>query len=124
MAGNKKVLIVDDEPDILKAAVFRIKKAGYDVIEAVSGKEGLEKAQTEPPDLIMLDWKLPEMDGVEVYLILKKTDRLKDIPVVFFTASKENVDLREKMEEVGAEHVIIKPYEAEELLSKIKELIG
>ena len=108
----------------MKDAAFRIKKAGYETIEAVDGQEGLKKARSEMPDLILLDWKLPIMDGVEVFMKLKEDDRLKDIPVVFFTASRENEDLRVKMREIGAAYVIVKPYEVEELLLKIRELIG
>ena len=124
MADVKRVLIVDDEPDILKAVEFRVRKAGYQTVTAQDGPEGMEKARSEKPDLILLDYKLPGVSGVEVYKKLKSEDSLKDIPVVFITASKGNEDLKAEMEKIGAKNVLLKPYEPEELLSKIKELIG
>jgi DNA-binding response OmpR family regulator len=120
----KRILIVDDEPDILKSVSFRIKKAGYDVIEATDGKMGFDKARSEMPDLIVLDWRLPLMDGGEVYKALKADDKTKDIPVVILTASRETEGLQIKLDAMGIEHVLIKPYEPSELLAKIKGLVG
>jgi two-component system alkaline phosphatase synthesis response regulator PhoP len=124
MTENKKILIVDDEPDILKTVVYRIKKAGYETATALDGKEGLEKAKSENPDLIVLDWKLPIMDGGEVFTKLQADESLKNIPVIILTASSDNESLMLKLREIGAECVMIKPYEPEELLAKIKGLIG
>ncbi|MGB2600200.1 MAG: response regulator [Candidatus Omnitrophota bacterium] len=126
MAGNKKVLIVDDEVDILKTVEYRVKKAGYEAVTAVNGKGALEKAKSESPDLIILDWKLPDIDGGEVYEELKADERLRNIPVIILTASSDNESLALRIREIGAEHVMImiKPYEPEDLLSKISELIG
>ena len=119
----KKVLIVDDEPDILKMTEFRVRKAGYDTAVAADGHEALRKASSETPDLILLDYRLPGMDGVEVFKRLQSSG-LGDIPVIFLSASKGNEELIEKMREIGAKHSMIKPYEPQELLGKIKELIG
>ena len=123
MDGTKTVLIVDDEPDILKMTEFRVKKAGYNTVVAADGHEALRKASSKAPDLILLDYRLPGMDGVEVYKRLQSSG-LGDIPVIFLSASKGNEDLLEKMREIGAEHSLIKPYEPQELLGKIRELIG
>ena len=120
----KKILIIDDEPDIRKAAVFRIKKAGFEVFEAKDGQEGLEKAEEIKPDLILLDWKLPVMDGKETFIKLKEAEGLKDIPVIIFTASRDEETFREKAKEIGIKHIIIKPYEPSVLIDKIKELTG
>jgi len=120
----KKVLIVDDEPDILKMAEFRVKKEGYDTVTAVDGGEALEKAFAELPDLVLLDLRLPVLNGIEVYTKLKADERTKNIPIVILTASREDTLLREEMETNGVEHLLIKPYEPEELRGKIKELIG
>jgi two-component system alkaline phosphatase synthesis response regulator PhoP len=122
MAGNKKVLIVDDEPDILKTTIFRVKSAGYEAISAENGQEGLDKAHDEKPDLILLDWKLPVITGSEVYKKLKEDEETKEIPIIFFTASTET-DAVKKMYEMGAKNVITKPYEPEELLAMIAKLI-
>ena len=124
MNGLKKILIVDDEPDIMKSVSFRVKKAGYGVVEATDGQEGLDMARSEKPDLILLDWRLPIKDGGEVYQELKADDDLKDIPVIILTASRETESLDVKLKNIGAKYVLIKPYEPAELLQKISELIG
>jgi DNA-binding response OmpR family regulator len=124
MNGLKKILIVDDEPDIMKSVSFRMKKAGYGVVEATDGQKGIDMARSEKPDLILLDWRLPIKDGGEVYQELKADEDLKDIPVIILTASRETEALDVKLQSIGAKHVLIKPYEPSELLQKINELIG
>jgi len=123
MNADKRVLIVDDEPDILKAVTFRVQRAGYGVISAADGKDGLEKARAEKPDLIILDWQLPVMNGVEVYRELQADPELKDIPVILLTASRERDELEYMRDDVGFKHIVIKPYEPEELLAKISDLV-
>ena len=124
MENAKKILIIDDEADIRKTAVFRIKKAGFEVVEAKDGQEGLEKAVSEKPDLILLDWKLPIMDGKEVFIKLQEDNNLKNIPVIIFTASKDANTFAEQAREIGIEHIITKPYEPDALINKIKEVMG
>jgi len=124
MSESKRILIVDDEPDILKAVTFRVKKAGYETLTADNGIEAVNVAQGETPDLIILDHKLPGMNGLEVYQKLKESDKTASIPIVLLTASEGSEDLASKMEEIGAEHLLSKPYEAQELLNRIKELVG
>lgn len=123
MGDRKRVLIVDDEPDILKTVVFRLKKAGYQVMTAEDGKTGLELARKERPDLILLDRRLPRIDGCEVCQRLKSDDNFKKIPVIFLTTSVVD-QITDKIKEFGAEDYIIKPFEPEELLSKVKKYIG
>ncbi|MDD5746202.1 MAG: response regulator [Candidatus Omnitrophica bacterium] len=118
MAG-KRILIVDDEPDILRVVVFRMKKAGYEVITAEDGKTGLERASREVPDIILLDLRLPIMDGFEVCRRIKIDERLKTIPVIFLSASISE-DIESKIKEYGADGYMRKPFEPEELLEKIK----
>lgn len=123
MAEDKRILIVDDEPDILKMTEFRIKRDGYITITAVDGKEGLNKAREEKPDLIVLDYRLPEMNGLDVYAELRATEETRIIPVIFLTASKGNEDIKEAMKAVGAKHLLTKPYDPAVLLGKIKEML-
>jgi DNA-binding response OmpR family regulator len=118
---NKKILIIDDELDILKMTEFRIRKAGFATVTASNGKQGLEMAREEHPDLILLDYRLPEMNGLDVYNKLKSSEGLKNIPVIFLTASRGNEDIKRILEESGARHIMIKPYEPQELLAKIRE---
>jgi len=124
MNETKTVLIVDDEPDILKVTEFRVRKAGYRTVTAVNGQLALEAARKERPDLILLDYKMPGMTGMEVYAELRDDSLLGGIPVIFLTASSQNDELMRRMQEVGAVNKIIKPYEPGDLLGKIKELIG
>ena len=109
---------------MLKALLRNATQAGYEAIEATDGKMGFDKARSETPDLIVLDWRLPLMDGGEVYQALKADEKTKDIPVIILTASRETEELRVKLDAIGAEHVLIKPYEPSELLAKIRELLG
>lgn len=122
MSAPKRVLIVDDEPDLLKSLAFRMRKAGYDVIEATSGEEGLDRAASGKPDVIILDWRLPGMPGTEVYKKLKADEVLKSIPVLFLTASREQEELERLRKELGIKHIMIKPYEFKDVLAKIEEL--
>ncbi|MEI8345244.1 MAG: response regulator, partial [Candidatus Omnitrophota bacterium] len=81
----KKILIIDDEPDLMKIAVTRISKAGYTVLQAGDGKAGLAMVESEKPDLVLLDLAMPVMDGYEVCLRIKGSEASQHIPVVLFT---------------------------------------
>lgn len=82
---SSKILLVDDNPDFLKILETRLTKYGYQVVSAADGPEGLEKARTEKPQLIILDIKMPQMDGLTFVRRLKKEDAIKDIPVFILT---------------------------------------
>lgn len=122
MTDQKNILIVDDEPDILKVTVFRIKKAGYNVITAVDGQQGLETAKRETPDLIFLDFALPLMNGHEVCQRLKADEDLKKIPVILLTASVDKI--KEHAENAGADDYLAKPFEPQDLLGKVEKFLG
>ncbi|MDD5355782.1 MAG: response regulator [Candidatus Omnitrophica bacterium] len=118
---GKKILIVDDEPDLLRVICFRLEKSGYQALSAVNGQEALELAWKESPDLVLLDIRLPLMEGPDVCSCIKKDEKLKHIPVILFTASAQNIN--ERVVACGAQGYILKPFSAEELLKKIKEFI-
>ncbi len=118
---GKKILIVDDEPDLLRVACFRLEKSGYQVSSAVNGQEAIELAGKEYPDLILLDVRLPLMEGPDVCSRIKNDAKLKHIPVILFTASTLNI--HERVAACGAQGYILKPFSAEELINKIKEFI-
>lgn len=122
MSEKKRILIVDDEPDILKITVFRVKQAGYEVITAIDGGQGLETAKNEKPDLIFLDLGLPTMNGAEVCCKLKADEELKKIPVVILTASSDKVV--SVVEEAGADDYLTKPFEPQDLVAKIKKFLA
>lgn len=114
----KKILFIDDEPDLVMLMQTRLASHGYQVLSAFDGEEGLKMVQEEKPDLILLDKIMPKMDGLEVCQRLKADPKTKDIPVMIVSASG-GMDLPERCLAAGADDVIIKPFEAEDLLAKI-----
>ena len=119
---TKKILVVDDEPDIRKIVTFRLKKAGYEIATATNGQEALDSAQKEKPDLILLDLRLPIIDGYEVCRRLKTDQELKHIPVILLTASSAG-KIAEKTKEFKADDYLIKPFDPEKLLAKVKKFL-
>jgi DNA-binding response OmpR family regulator len=119
----KKVLIVDDEPEILSILSFRISNWGYDSLPADSGQEGLDIAKEELPDLIILDVMMPILDGFETLKRLKQSDTTKNIPVIMITVANAKMEV-EKGISMGANFYLTKPYDAQELKNKVIQLIG
>ncbi|MFA4991282.1 MAG: response regulator [Candidatus Omnitrophota bacterium] len=120
--ARKKILLVDDEEDIIKLNMVRLIDSNYDVITAVDGKEALEKAETGRPDLILLDVMMPKMDGLQVLASLKKSQKTSSIPVIMLTALGEDAVLN-KARVLGASDCIMKPFNAEMLLEAIKKYL-
>jgi len=118
----KKILVVDDEKDLVETMTLRLQASGYEVIPAYDGQEGLEKAKKDKPDLIILDLMLPKMDGYRVCGLLKADSRYSKIPIILFTARAQESD-KKMGEEVGGDAYITKPFDPPTLLAKIKELI-
>lgn len=114
----KKILFIEDEPDIVMLMQTRLKSRGYEMLSAFDGEEGLKMVQEEKPDLILLDVVMPKIDGLTVCSRLKADPQTKHIPIIIVSASGGK-DLPERCLAAGADDVIIKPYEAEELLDKI-----
>lgn len=119
---KKRILLVDDEKELVQTVTMRLEANGYEVIPAYDGKEALDKAKKEKPDLIILDLMLPKMDGYKVCGLLKADARYNKIPIIMFTARAQEEDIK-MGQEVGAEAYIIKPFEPKALLDKIQELI-
>lgn len=117
----KKIIFVDDEPDILRIASFRLKKAGYEVIMGIDGQEAIELAKSTNPDLMFIDLRLPGLGGDVVCKKIKSDDSLKQIPIILFTASIHNLDKVAK--EVSADDFLAKPFTPEQLLEKVKKFI-
>ncbi len=123
MAEKRRILLVDDEPSIVKMVGKRLEVEGFDVLVAMDGQEGLMKAQSEHPDLIILDLMLPKLNGYEVCTMLKQDTRYQKIPIVLFTAKAQDKDEKLGME-CGANAYVRKPFRATELLEKIHSLIA
>jgi DNA-binding response OmpR family regulator len=122
MPENARILIVDDEPDLLDMVSLRMEANGYQVIRASDGEEGLDKARNESPDLIILDLMLPKIDGYKVCRMLKFDEKYKKIPVILFSARTQAIDMKLGAE-VGADAYLTKPFEPDTLLAKVSELL-
>ena len=122
MAG-KKILVIDDEPEIVEILKFRLANWGYDPLSATNGPEGIKLTIEEIPDAILLDVMMPGMNGFEVLAKLKENDKTKDIPVIMITVAAARADI-EKGIKNGASFYLTKPYEAAELLEKLKAALG
>ena len=119
----KKILIIEDEQDIVKTIKMSLEMAGYEILAAGDGIEGLEKARSGGPDLIILDLMLPKLDGYRVARMLKFDEKHKSIPIIVLTARAQEED-KKLAKEAGVDVFITKPFDLEFLLKKIKEFIG
>lgn len=114
----KKVLIVDDEPDILEIVSYNLKKEGYDIQTAKNGMEALDKVSTFKPDLVILDIMMPKMTGVEVCHILRLKPEYNDMLIIFLTAMSDE-DSQVKGLETGADDYVSKPISPKVLVSRV-----
>lgn len=120
---KQRILVVDDEPDILELVEFNLKQAGYAVSTAADGAGGLKQARTRAFDLIVLDVMLPEMDGFEVCKTLRQDAATARIPVIMLTAKAAEID-RVLGLELGADDYLTKPFSPRELLLRIKKILS
>ncbi len=121
---DKKILVIDDEGDLLKLARTRLEASGYRVLTLDSGDRAVEFAKSEKPDLILLDIVMPGKNGCEVCKELKDDKTTSPIPVIVFTAQyPEEEYVKTNTEEIGADDYVLKPFDAQELLAKIKFLV-
>ena len=121
---SKKIIVADDEPDVLFMTAFSLRTVGgFEVIEARNGLEALEKAQQVQPDLIVLDIKMPRMNGYEVCRKLKEIPNLCDVPVIFLSAKGQRQEIEEGLS-AGAADYILKPFAPEDLIAKVQRLLG
>ncbi len=117
-----KILVVDDEVHILKIIDYKLRTAGYTVIAATDGLEGLEKARVERPDLILLDVMMPRMDGFQALEALKRDPTTKAIPVFMLTVKGKEMD-RLRGLQMGIAAYITKPFSPNALLARIDETL-
>jgi len=115
----KRVLAVDDEKNILELIRYNLQKAGYQVETARDGNEALEKARTDPPDLLILDLMLPGLDGLEVCRRLKSDQATSGLPIIILSARGEEAD-RVVGLELGADDYVTKPFSPRELVARVK----
>jgi len=115
----KKILVVDDEPDLVETVRFPLEMEGYQVLVSYNGEDGLTQARREKPDLIILDLMLPKLDGYKVCRLLKFDERYKHIPILMLTAKVQERD-RILGKETGADEYMTKPFDIDQLMEKVK----
>lgn len=120
--SRQKILVVEDEEDILELIRYNMEKSGYNVIEAMTGESALEQVRTEHPELVLLDLMLPGIDGLEVCKSLKNNPRTRHIPIVMLTARGEESDIVIGLE-LGADDYITKPFSPKVLIARVKAVL-
>ena len=122
--NKKKILLIDDERDLVETVAFRLETAGYEVISVYDGKDGLDRAKKENPDLIILDLMLPRIDGYKICGLLKADAKYSKIPIIMLKARAQDSD-KEMGKEVGADAYIIKgTFDQSNLLNTVQNLVG
>ena len=117
----KKILIIDDEPGVVQLIKIRLEANGYETLSAADGEQGLQALKTHQPDLIILDVRMPIMDGYTFVRQAKRDGHLKNTPIIVLTAKEKLQDMF-KLE--GIKDYIVKPFNTDDLLSRIKQYIG
>tara|TARA_X000000368_G_C22939808_1_gene671592 strand:- start:75 stop:770 length:696 start_codon:yes stop_codon:yes gene_type:complete len=117
--ANPKILVVEDEPNQVELIEFNLNSEGYEVVVARDGEEALNLAEEENPDLILLDWMLPKVSGIEVCRQLRRSKMTREIPIVMLTARSEESDKIRGLD-IGADDYITKPYSIKELLARVR----
>jgi DNA-binding response OmpR family regulator len=119
----KKILVVDDEVDLVETVRFPLEMEGYHVLVSYNGEDALNQARKENPDLILLDLMLPKLDGYKVCRLLKFDERYKHIPILMLTAKTQEKDKALGLE-TGADEYITKPFEMDYLMEKVKAYLS
>ena len=118
----KKILIVDDEKDIVETMTFMLKAKGFDCISAYDGETGLSLAKSEKPDLVILDVMMPKINGYKICRLLKFDNKYKDIPIIMVTARSQDED-KIIGEETGADEYITKPFDLDEVVKTVEQYL-
>lgn len=122
MNTNPRILIVDDEPDVVEILSYNLKKHHYTVYTASEGSEGIRQAHEHRPDLIILDIRMPGQNGIEACRVLKQDALLRDIPVLFLTADSDEYTTM-RAAEAGGEHFVTKPIRPGIILGLVREIL-
>ncbi len=121
--NSKKILVADDEAHILHVLSLKLSNAGYEVITAIDGEEALELCITESPDLLITDYQMPVMTGLDLCRELRESSQTSGIPAILLTARGFDIEPGEMMKG-GIECVMAKPFSPREVLMKVNELLG
>lgn len=121
---TKHILCIEDEPEMIDLIRLILSRRGFEVVGAAGGKEGLEKVRQNPPDLILLDLMMPDMDGWEVYQQIKADEKTKDIPVIVVTAKAQSIDKVLGLHIAKVDDYIAKPFSPQDLLNSVDKVFG
>ena len=119
---NLRVVLAEDDPDIQLVARMSLKRAGFDVTVASTGVEALQRVGEVAPDVVLLDWMMPELDGLEACARLKANEVTRAIPVIFLTAKSQESEIAKGLS-LGALGYITKPFDALSLGARVRELL-
>jgi two-component system response regulator VicR len=119
-----KILIVDDDREMVELIQLFLANAGYETLTALSGEEALELAFSQGPDLILLDIMMPKIDGWEVFRRIRNDPHTREIPVAFITARTQNIDKMIGLSVMKADGYITKPFSKRELLDEVQKMLG
>ncbi|MGO9611524.1 MAG: response regulator [Dissulfurispiraceae bacterium] len=119
---NKKILVVDDEPDIVELVSYNLKKEGFEVSSALDGEETLKKIKAVKFDLVILDLMLPGMQGAEICRIIRNNPETRSLPVIILTAKGEEIDKIVGLE-IGADDYVTKPFSPKELAARVRAVL-
>ena len=118
----KKILIIEDEPAFIKLLVDVLEKENFSVSSAMSAEEGIRKIKTSKPELLILDWNLPNMSGLDMCKLLKADIETKSIPIIMLTVKSDETDVVLGLE-MGADDYIIKPFRPKELVARVRKTL-
>jgi two-component system response regulator VicR len=121
---KKRVLCIEDDTEMIDLIRLILERKGFEVLEAVGGKEGLEVSRREMPDLILLDLMMPEVDGWEVFRQLRADEQLKDIPVIVVTAKAQSIDIVLGLHIAKVDGYVTKPFGPQELLKSVNKVLA
>jgi len=120
---KKKILIVDDETQIVRLLSMRLEANNYEIVKAYDGNQCTQVAKSEKPDLILLDIKMPMGGGITAFETIRNNEITKNIPIIFITAYPSE-QVKKQVIEMGADGFISKPFNSEDLIDKIQSIIG
>ena len=120
----KNILCIEDEPDMIDLIRLILNRHGFDVQGADGGREGLKKVKENPPDLVLLDLMMPDVDGWEVYQQIKADEKTKDIPVIIVTAKAQSIDKVLGLHIAKVDDYISKPFSPKDLLESVQRVLG
>ncbi len=119
-----RVVVVEDDPEMINLVKLILKKEGFDVVGAMGGRDGLDAIEKSSPDLVLLDLMMPDIDGWEVYQAMKASDRLKNIPVIIITAKAQSIDKVLGLHIAKVDDYITKPFSPGELVASVRRVLA